>query len=235
MPAKSSSEAALMTSSFKATGHAAVRATPAAQVSGSTAWFLDELVLPTAKASVFNAPAAKEVVNPQLLAEERARLIDEGYARGLADGEHKARLAAQATLEQALGVVHEMSSQLSEVVSLAPAVLEENVAALAVIVARQIIGREVGLDKDVVANLVRRALTEFPVDQSVRIRVNPVDLSLLGAGGTSITGKRDVSWLADPRISRGGCLVEGRERIVDGRVDTALERAYRRLAQVDAS
>ena len=50
-----------------------------------------------------------------------------------------------------------------------------------------------------------------------------------------ITGARDASWLADARVARGGCLVEGRERIVDGRVDTALERAYRRMAQIDAS
>ena len=88
---------------------------------------------------------------------------------------------------------------------------------------------------------MRRALTEFPIDQSVRIRVNPLDLSLLTVGTDAqddtapITGARDASWLADPRIARGGCLVEGRDRIVDGRVDTALERAYRRMAQVDAS
>ncbi|MGH7619134.1 MAG: FliH/SctL family protein, partial [Gemmatimonadaceae bacterium] len=62
-------------------------------------------------------------------------------------------------------------------------------------------------------------------DQGVRIRVNPLDLSLLTAGDGSnatITGNRDASWLADPRVSRGGCLIEGRDRIVDGRVDTAL-------------
>ena len=51
----------------------------------------------------------------------------------------------------------------------------------------------------------------------------------------SITGNRDTTWVADPRVSRGGCLIEGRDRIVDGRVDAALERAYRRMAQVDAS
>ncbi|HVX42066.1 MAG TPA: hypothetical protein VHB25_21065, partial [Gemmatimonadaceae bacterium] len=50
-----------------------------------------------------------------------------------------------------------------------------------------------------------------------------------------ITGARDASWLADARISRGGCLVEGRDRIVDGRGDAALERAYRRMAPIDAS
>src|SRR5581483_5312930 len=126
----------------------------------------------------------------------------------------------------------QITEQLNEVASVAPMVNEENVAALAVIVARQLISREVSLDPELVADLVRRALTEFPIDQSVRIRVNPLDLSLLtlgaGADGSPlapITGARDVTWQADPRISRGGALVEGRDRIIDGRVDTALERA----------
>ena len=42
--------------------------------------------------------------------------------------------------------------------------------------------------------------------------------------------RRESHWIADHRISTGGCVVEGRDRIIDGRVDTALERAYRRLA-----
>jgi flagellar biosynthesis/type III secretory pathway protein FliH len=36
--------------------------------------------------------------------------------------------------------------------------------------------------------------------------------------------------MADSRIQPGGCVVEGRERIIDGRVDTALERLYRQLS-----
>jgi flagellar biosynthesis/type III secretory pathway protein FliH len=31
-------------------------------------------------------------------------------------------------------------------------------------------------------------------------------------------------------VERGGCVIEGRDRIVDGRVDTALERIYRGLS-----
>ena len=62
---------------------------------------------------------------------------------------------------------------------------------------------------------------------------------LTAAGGSTdigpITGSREASWLADPRVARGGCLVEGRDRIVDGRVDTALERAYHRMAKIDAA
>ena len=230
-----------MTSSFRATGHAAVRATPAAQVSGAGAWFLDELAVP-GKPDPLARTAGAAATRPapaQITAEERARLIDEGYARGLVDGEAKARAAAHASVGNALSVVREMTTQLTDISAVAPAILEENVAAVAIVVARQIVAREVTLDAETVANLVRRALTEFPIDQNVRIRVNPVDLSLLtiAGGGDSgtITGSRDASWLADPRISRGGCLVEGRDRIVDGRVDAALERAYRRMAQVDAT
>jgi flagellar biosynthesis/type III secretory pathway protein FliH len=225
--------------SLKATGHASVRTTPAGQVTGAGVWSLMELALPAGTGlmgKVLNAEPRE--VPSQITADEKAKLIDEGYARGLRDGEAKARAAAQASVVDALSVVREVSTQLSEINTMAPAILEENVAAIAIIVARQIIGREITLDKDLISGLVRRALTEFPVDQSVRIRVNPVDLSILSTASgdaTQITGKRDVSWLADPRVSRGGCLVEGSQRIVDGRVDTALERAYRRMAQVHAS
>jgi len=220
-----------MKPNFKATGHASVRATPAAQVPGSV-WALDELSVPGSDKKGRALPS-------QVTAEERARLIDEGYARGLADGEAKARAAAQATVNDAVSSTRRIATELSEAGALAPSILQENVAALAVIVARQIVAREVTVEKDLVSNLVRRALTEFPIDQGVRIRVNPLDLSVLTANVPAgepgaITGNRDASWVADPRVSRGGCLIEGRDRIVDGRVDTALERAYRRMAQNDA-
>ena len=227
-----------MTSSLKATGHAAVRATPAAQVTGAGVWSLMELALPTGAGPVGRVLNEPREVPSQITADEKAKLIDEGYARGLRDGEAKARAAANASVTDALNVVREISTQLTEINAMAPAVLEENVAAIAIVIARQVIGREVSLDKELISSLVRRALTEFPIDQSVRIRVNPVDLSMLSAASGEagmISGRRDVSWMADPRIARGGCLVEGSQRIVDGRVDTALERAYRRMARVHAT
>lgn len=222
-----------MTSSYKATGTASVRQTPAAALPNAGPWALVEL-------GTLDPARAKAPAQPTISPEERARLIDEGYARGLADGERKGLASAQAQIDGALALISQITAQLKDVASVAPAVLEENIGALAVIVARQIVTREVSLDPKLVAELIRRALTEFPIDQSVRIRVHPLDLSLLTIGGAAhgaapITGSRDASWLADARVARGGCLVEGRDRIVDGRVDTALERAYRRMAEIDAS
>ncbi|MDB4878212.1 MAG: hypothetical protein JWM41_4658 [Gemmatimonadetes bacterium] len=227
-----------MTSSYRATGHASVRATPAASVQPAAgAWAPNELAVPRERAAASpNVP----IVTAAMVAEERDRAIQEGYARGLADGEQRGFAAAQSQVSEAAVVLAQVTVQLQDASTLAPAILEENIAAIAVIVARQIVAREVSLDAELVADLVRRALTEFPIDQAVRIRVNPLDLSMLTLNGIAkqsapITGSRDASWLADPRLSRGGCLIEGRDRIVDGRVDTALERAYHRMAQIDAS
>jgi flagellar biosynthesis/type III secretory pathway protein FliH len=160
----------------------------------------------------------------------------EGFAAGRAEGERAeaARLrTAVSAMETALDTIRESELKWQECVN-------ENIAALAVTVARHVVGRELNSDATAFADLVKRALAEFPIDQPMRVRVNPQDLSLLslptsdGGEPISIAPNRDVRWLADMRVQPGGCIVEGRERIVDGRVDTALERLYRRLSDNDA-
>src|SRR5579884_743916 len=126
MRARSSWEAAPMTSSYKATGTASVRQTPAAALPNAGPWALAELG--TLDASRGAKPPAQPTISP----EERARLIDEGYARGLADGERKALGNAQAQIDGALALISQITARLKEVASVAPAILEDNIAALAV-------------------------------------------------------------------------------------------------------
>ncbi len=230
-----------MISSFRATGHASVRGTPVAADAIPGAWAPAELAMPAAAALPVEEQSPEDRAAAMVAeANERARVIDEAYARGLVDGERRAIAAGNARVNEAIGTIAAIAAQMREAAAAAPVVLEDNISALATIVARHIVARTVTVDRDIVADLVRHALTEFPIDQSFRIRVHPLDLALLtiGAGGAEdvpITGARDVTWFADPRIVRGGCMVEGRERIIDGRVDTALERAYRRMVKIDAA
>jgi flagellar biosynthesis/type III secretory pathway protein FliH len=220
-----------MTSSLKATGRASVRQTPGATAPGALTGSLTDL---TAAAAANPRSAAMAIS-----AEERAALIEEGYASGFAAGQQQAMETAQARVNQSLAVLDGAVKQVQMVASVEPGMLEENIAAIATIVARQIVAREVATSPEVITELVRRTLTEFPIDQALRIRVNPMDLSMLTAANAQdkqpITGSRETIWFADPRIARGGCLVEGRDRIIDGRVDAALERAYHHMAQIDAS
>jgi flagellar biosynthesis/type III secretory pathway protein FliH len=185
------------------------------------------------------AEADRIAAEERRAAEVEAR-VAEAYARGLEEGRRAGEEAEGARLRAAVSVAEEALDSVREGEMRWTGAIEENICALAVAVARQVIARELKEDAGVVVDLVKRALAEFPVDQPVRIRVNPQDLAWLEAHGSGdnpmlgVTRGRDSRWIADARLAPGGCVIEGRERIVDGRVDTALERVYRRLTYNNA-
>lgn len=225
----------------------------------TSAWTLDELTLPVAVREADAAPAAavdhaaaEEAAREQLaaaaraaeaarelaLVEERERLVAEAHAQGFAAGEAAGRDEERERLASALAATEAALAQLDAGQARWTDQLQDNVCALAVAIARQVIGRELSGDAATLTDTLRRALAEFPIDQPVTIRLNPMDLAVLAtsrAADESLTGtaavapNRQARWIADASVAAGGCMVEGRERIIDGRVDTALERIYRRI------
>lgn len=163
-----------------------------------------------------------------------------GHAAGLEEGRAEGEAAEGARLRNAIAAVEAVLAEIREAERHWVDAAEENVSALAVGVARQILDRELRGSTAVFAELVRRALAEFPLDERVRIRLHPSDLAAISAmsGPTgeslSVTGGREAAWVADMDIGPGGCMIEGRSRIIDGRVDSGLERIYRRLTYNNA-
>lgn len=160
------------------------------------------------------------------LSAERARIEADAYARGRADGERAARATLEETIAHTTSALNEavLSVQMHEARWLSNA--EENIAALSVLVARHVLQREILADRTFVCDLVTTAIEQYPIDEEITVRLHPDDLAacrpvLDRAPGA---GVRTLRWLADTNIQRGGCLTEGRERIIDGRVDTSLER-----------
>lgn len=204
------------------------------------AWALHELHAPSDE--IFRTPTgdveptAEEVA--ALETAEREQLTGEAYEAGVIAG----RAAAQAEFQQlcggAMSAVYSAAAQIRENEARYLNALEDNLAVLATAVARQIIAREVRGSADVTVDLIRRAVTEFPIEEALRIRINPVDLTALavapGGDAVRIAPGREIAWIPDSRVIQGGCLVEGRDRILDGRVDTGLERVYRRLSHAVA-
>jgi len=179
------------------------------------------------------SPFAEQLRLAEVHRAEVEQAAAEAYARGLEEGRRLGEEGEAARLRHALFAAEAALDEVRQGEMRWTGSIEENICALAVAVARQVIGRELQCDADTVVELVRGALREFPVDQPIRIRVNPGDLLAMQAlaedGTPTVARDRDARWLPDPLIGAGGCVVEGRERIVDGRVDTALERIYRRL------
>lgn len=167
--------------------------------------------------------------------------IRDAYNLAFDEGRHEGERAEQARLRTALTAAEESIEILRAGEERWQGMIEENICALSVAIARHIVDREVADNPEVLERLVKRALGEFPIDHPVRVRINPTDMQIIQSHGGQValdaltgTPPREAHWIPDSRIAPGGTVVEGRDRIIDGRVDTALERVYRRLAYKNA-
>ncbi len=207
---------------------------------------IDDHVVVDGESGLDDSDTVNLVLAERLAAEEAERVhaeaerrVQDSYTNGYDEGRLDGEIAEAARLRHAVAAAEMALNDIHENEVTWQSSIKENIAALSITIARHIVGRELRTDADAVADLVRRALAEFPIDQPMRIRVNPHDLALLSTGSPAnggpptIAPNRDVRWMADARVTPGGCLVEGRERIIDGRIDTALERLYRRMTYTD--
>ncbi len=168
----------------------------------------------------------------------RPHLEAEAFERGRAAGRDDVEQRSHEQLSRVLQALVEATQSVHAHEQRWLGNVEENLAAAAVTVARHLIQRELTAEPSVVTDLVARALAQFPMERSITVRLHPDDLSVVQNSmvidQSFAAQAREVRWHADPHIVRGGCLVDGRERVLDGRIDMALERAYRTLGQVVA-
>lgn len=165
-------------------------------------------------------------------ARHRAEL-EEAYRRGVREGEASARARARTELASAMSVALGAMDEVNTNRSLWASTARENLVALSAAIARQIVERELALDPSIFVDTAQRAVAAFPADEPLRIRVHPSDLETLEAADAvsvgDVVGERNVRWVLDEGMVPGGCVVEGPDRIVDGRIDEALARVVREL------
>lgn len=157
--------------------------------------------------------------------------LDAAYQRGYDDGRAEGRAVEATRVGNAVRAVEEVIAEFQKRAPRWREAVEKNLVALATAIAREIIGREMQGSVEDLNALIRSAVSEFPLDAIIRIRLNPADLSAISSplGGNALEAGRQVRWIPDPEISVGGCVVEGPESIVDGRVEKALDRIYSEL------
>ena len=204
----------------------APHAAPAPSAAPSPLDLLREQARREAEVMLHEALAEREADEAAL----REQLQAEAYAAGIEAGRAEAEAAGHEALASAIEALWIATEEVRSAESRWLAALQDNLAALVAGAARHVVGREVRADDALVRELAERAVAEFPQDHAVQLRVSPVDLETLRAAFAASKRAGEIRFTADPRVERGGVVVEGRDRIVDGRVDTALERVYRRLS-----
>jgi flagellar assembly protein FliH len=182
-------------------------------------------------AGAFAAPAAEPLPAPaEPAAETQARLAAlerDAFATAYAQGE---RAGLEAGAKRADAMLRRVAETLRELEELRRSMIrqtEQQVVQLGLAIAQRILRKEIAVDQDLMCAMARVALDRLGDAAPATVRLHPDDhaavLAIHGAGW----GGTHVTILADPGVSRGGCMVES----PFGFIDASVEAQFRVLEQ----
>lgn len=109
---------------------------------------------------------------------------------------------------------------------------EKDLLRLSVRLAEKIIGREIKKDNKTIVDIVSTALQNARQQEGLTVRVNPADLPKVESEKEKFSSGgriKFVDFVADPRVSTGGCLIESEVGTIDARLETQLRVLERAL------
>lgn len=168
----------------------------------------------TATALVRRDATPRPTVSDLEALEKQAR--DEGYAAGRSEGLASAQQEANARLAR-LDALYASAAQPLAALDEAT---EQELARLALAVARQVIAHELKTTPELVIHAVRQAATALPsATRELRVRLHPADVALLRDLDAT-----ETHWqlTADPTLARGDCRLESERSRLDATVETRL-------------
>ena len=165
-------------------------------------------------------------------AEEQARLAAlerDAFAKGYTQGE---RAGIEAGAKRSDAMMRRLGETLEELASLRRTILhqsERQLVQLALALARRIVRREIAADEELLTALARVALDRLGDSGQATIRLHPDDYARAAARRVDQLASAHVTVLADPAVSRGGCLVESPFGFVDASIDAQFQELARAL------
>lgn len=184
---------------------------------------------------VAEARARAEAILQEALeaaAEITRQAHEQGWAKGHADGYKAGVEEAQALIDEAKAELRLARDEKARVMSSA----EREIANLAISIASLILKREVQIDPETVLSLVRDALARVRDEDSVTVRVNPIDAVVVRSHMNALlsgTGVRKLDIEEDGAIEPGGCVVLTSRGDIDERIESQLKRVAAAFEGVD--
>jgi len=157
-----------------------------------------------------------EKLQQQAMQEASAKGYEEGLAKGLK--------AAEAALAKKLNMLDSVVRSLAAPFEEFDGRVEDEIAALAIQIARQLVRRELKMDSGQVVSVVKEALSALPSSsQNIRLFLHPEDAEIVRSA-FSIESADEARWsiVNDPVVSRGGCRVVTDASTIDASVENRL-------------
>ncbi len=174
---------------------------------------------------------AKQIVRDAEAA--KARILEEAREQGRAQGLLEARQEAEEDRRISSQMVESLATQLKTQESQLMQMLTPRLANLATELAQKIIHREIQKDSTVVMSQAEEAISRILEREKLIIRVNPDDENLMKIHKQALMKMFDgidkIEVIGDPKIERGGCVVETHLIKVDAQPSSQLEAARKTL------
>ncbi len=142
--------------------------------------------------------------------------------------------AQRAALSHANQAIREATARLNEFYDATFAAHKEEIARLAVEIARKILAQEVENGDYKIEPIIRETLSNAPVRQDVVVRLNPADLTewqklRANEPGEDFTG---IKFVPDASVRRAECVLETPKGIIESLIDQHLEQIGKALRKV---
>jgi flagellar biosynthesis/type III secretory pathway protein FliH len=168
-------------------------------------------------------------------AERFAALEREAFVKGYAQGE---RSGAEAAARQGDAMLRRLSETIEEVAALRADLLrrsERDLVRVALVIAERVLHREVSLDRELILAMAHIAIDRLGNRASATIRLHPADHAALMAVPRTQPFTGAVEIVADPSVSRGGCLVQSDFGLIDLGVEAQLKEVSRAMLGDDTA
>lgn len=165
------------------------------------------------------ADAGRRPMTARELEEIHKQARQEGFEQGLKQGRDSGREEFVQRLELLDNAMHKLARPFEEL----DESVEQQLAQLAMLVARQLVRRELKADPAQVIGVVREALAALPVGaRDVRLAVSPEDAAMIREVLSLHESDHAIRLVEDPVQSRGGCRVVTDTSQIDATVESRL-------------
>jgi len=169
----------------------------------------------------------------RICAEAREDGYQAGYQAGLQTGKRDGYAAGQATAKEEAARIGKAASELDRALQEFDQQVADELLALAVEIARQVVRHEITARPDVILGVVNEALTYLP-HQHAAIHLNPEDASLVRSYLGDALSHAGHRILEEPTLKPGDCLLEAGSSQIDASAGTRWRRVIESLGITSA-
>lgn len=149
--------------------------------------------------------------------------FEEGFNQGKTEGIETGRKEAGPVIRNFLNLIGELALFKQKVLNSC----ETDVVELIVAATKKIVQKEISLDKEIAATVLKNALKSLTDRKDILVRVNPTDYNIIHDRKAEyfgdIDGLRDITFVEDELVSQGGCMIESKFGEVDARIEKQIE------------